>query len=60
MTKLKSKLMAVGALSTLLTSGLMAGVPIDLPYPKGELKDANTIMQNVYYVTTFTLLKTTL
>lgn len=53
MSNIKSKMMAVGALSTLLTTGLFAGVPIDLPYPTTALKDANTIMENVYFVNHF-------
>jgi hypothetical protein len=53
MNNVKSKMMVVGALSTLLTTGLFAGVPIDLPYPTTELKDANVIMQNVYFVNHF-------
>lgn len=53
MISVKSKLMAVGALSTLLTTGLFAGVPIDLPYPKGKLNNAEKIMENVYYVNHF-------
>jgi len=53
MLNVKTKLMAVGALSTLLTSSLFGGVPINLAYPQGELKDANKIMQNVYFVNHF-------
>lgn len=53
MINVKSKLMAVGVLSTLLTTGLFAGVPLDLPYPKGKLTDATDIMNNVYYVNHF-------
>ena len=53
MNKIKNNMMAVGALSTLLTTGLFAGVPMDLPYPNGEIKDANVIMDNVYFVNHF-------
>ncbi len=53
MTHVKTKMMAVGALSTLLTTGVFAGVPVDLAYPKGELKNAEKIMENVYFVNHF-------
>ena len=53
MNKIKKNMMAVSALSTLLTTGLFAGVPVDLTYPQGELKDAKKIIDNVYYVNHF-------
>jgi hypothetical protein len=53
MRNIKTKLMAVGALSMLLTSGLLAGVPMNLPYPTGEVKDGETVMENVYFVNHF-------
>jgi len=53
MINVKSKVMAVGVLSTLLSSGLFAGVPVDLAYPKGTLKDGKSIIDNVYFVNHF-------
>jgi len=53
MKNVTTKLMALGALSTLLTSNLFAGVPVNLAYPKGELKDANKVIENVYFVNHF-------
>lgn len=53
MSNIKTKMMAVGALSTLLTTGLFAGVPVNLAYPQGTLKDANAVMENVYFVNHF-------
>jgi len=53
MIHVKTKMMVVGALSTLLTTGLFAGVPVDLAYPSGQLKSAEKIMENVYYVNHF-------
>jgi len=53
MSNIKTNLMAVGALSTLLTTGLFAGVPVNLAYPQGELSDGKSIMENVYFVNHF-------
>jgi hypothetical protein len=39
--------------SMLLSLTAHAGVPTDLPYPKGKLTDAKAIMDNVYFVNHF-------
>ena len=53
MRNFKKNMMAVGTLSLFLTTGLLAGVPADLAYPKGDVKDGKTVMQNVYFVNHF-------
>jgi len=53
MKNIKKNMMAVGTLSLFLTTGLLAGVPSDLAYPKGEVKDGKTVMNNVYFVNHF-------
>jgi len=53
MSNVKTKMMAVGVLSTLLTTGLFAGVPVDLAYPTGVVKDGKSVMENVYFVNHF-------
>jgi hypothetical protein len=53
MNNLKYKMMAVGALSMLLTSGLLAGVPNNLAYPTTTLTDGKAVMDNVYFVNHF-------
>ena len=53
MSNVKTKMMAVGALSMLLASGLCAAVPLNLAYPAGELKDGTAVMENVYFVNHF-------
>ena len=45
--------MVAGTLSLFLATGLLAGVPSDLAYPKGEVKDGKTVMENVYFVNHF-------
>jgi len=54
MSNVKTKLMAVGALSLLLTtSSLSASVKTDLAYPKSELSSATDVMNQVYFVNHF-------
>jgi len=53
MNNVKTKMMVVGALSMFLTTGLYAGVPTDLAYPKATLKDGKAVMENVYFVNHF-------
>jgi len=47
------KLGVAVALASLLTTGINAGVSVDLPYPSGKLSNAKKIMNNVYYVNHF-------
>jgi hypothetical protein len=53
MSNVTTKIIAVGAISTLFTTGLLAGVPANLAYPKGELKSAEAVMENAYFVNHF-------
>jgi hypothetical protein len=53
MSNVKTKLIAVGALSTFLATVAFAGVPLDLAYPSKSLSDGKSVMENVYYVNHF-------
>jgi hypothetical protein len=54
---MKLRNLGLAALSALTAASVLAGVPKDLPYPKGGALTADQIMEQVYFVNHFYALK---